>query len=151
MSPQQYLRSFDRMNLLPYFPGSSERQKGDLFPMRQAKLAAATIRPLLAGRVVVCMGRGVSTALGFDEAEPMVWHVLHCGHGPAWPRSHARVAWLPHTSGCNRWYSVPDNVTRAREFLSGLLTEGACLLPTDRAGMSTGGGTARPSHDMINS
>jgi hypothetical protein len=120
----QYLKAFDRVNLLHKFPGRTGTD--DKFPMPPARVAAMAIRPLLAGRHVVLLGTGVARAFDLD-IEVLTWHKLHCGRGPAWPLRWASVAVLPHTSGRSRWYNCEENVARARQFLADLIGNSACL------------------------
>jgi len=118
-----YLRTFDRMNLLPYFPGSDAQ--GDRFPVPDAKFAARAIRPLLNGRTVVLVGRNVATAFGF-KFEFHEW----CEHWYARRRCSVqkdngtcRMAVTPHPSGRSRWYNDPDNVEQAERFWRDLLQD----------------------------
>lgn len=132
-----YLRTFDRTNLLYEFPGARGTKHSrtvdhvvDAFPVRQARIAAMALRPLLAGRRVILLGRGVATAFRLDpRLEPFQWVTLHCGTGPAWPRSNCQVAMVPHTSGRSRFYNDPGNVARVRAFFEQLLAEPTCLPP----------------------
>lgn len=110
----EYLTSFDRVNLLPYFPGRQKRD--DKFPMTPARLAASVIKPLLVERQVILVGRKVADAFGF-EAD---WH-----DWVDWPVCHpelrkhrglARVAVVPHPSGRNHWYNNPENKASASAF-----------------------------------
>ena len=110
-----YLKTFERVNLLYEFPGRHKRD--DKFPVAQARVAAQAMRPLLAGRVVVFVGRNVANAFDFDED----FHV--------WRESLARryclvsktpfrfvAAVIPHPSGRNHWYNNEENRARSAEF-----------------------------------
>lgn len=124
----EYLQLFDRVNLLPYFPGKHKRD--DKFPMSPAKLAALVMRPLLAGRRVVLVGRGVANAFGV-EAEFHQWSVLEARrYCPIQREPHAiHLAVVPHPSGRNRWYNQDENLQLARDFWRRELEEKrACLL-----------------------
>ena len=97
LSRTQYLRAFDRVNLLQDFPGRSPDGRADLFPMPLARVAAAAIRPFLLDRpLVVLVGRGVATAFGhprlawFEEAVDVAGF---------------RVMPIPHPSGRSREYN----------------------------------------------
>lgn len=104
----EYLRYFDRINLLPYFPGRVGHD--DSFPMTPAKLAARVIRPLLTGRIVILVGRKVADAFKIDlpfhewaELRTQRPNILtRC-------RGTARFAIVPHPSGRNHWYNRDDN------------------------------------------
>lgn len=110
LSLTEYLRAFDRTNL-------GWRNGSDAAELRAAAWA---LRPLLAGRSALLLGRRVLRAFELGEPEPLSWLWLDCGRGPAWDvrrKRLARVAYLPHPSGRNRWYNEEENVRRAREFL----------------------------------
>lgn len=111
----EYLSLFDRMNLLPYHPGRHRRD--DKFPMVPARLAARVLLPLLAGRRVVLVGRGVAKAFGVGS-EFHEWGTLRVGKPCAVTRCRgtAVVAVVPHPSGRNYWYNDPSNVLVAQEF-----------------------------------
>jgi hypothetical protein len=102
----RYLRQFDRVNLLQHFPGKHKRD--DKFPMRDAKIAAAAMYPLLLGRPVIFVGRNVAGAFGFDIPFHE-WHAL-MGVTPT------EIAVIPHPSGRNHWYNSPSNQELARLF-----------------------------------
>ncbi len=121
----QYLKRFDRVNLLPFFPGKCKRD--DKFPMTPAKLAARAIRPLLAGRTVVLLGRNVANAflldLPFHE-----WTDLQARRRNKLLQMEgvecdgvARLAIVPHTSGRSHWYNKEENKRAAVEFWRVLL------------------------------
>lgn len=114
----EYLKSFDRMNLLPYFPGKHKRD--DKFPMTPAKLAAQVIKPLLAGRTVILVGRNVADAFQFDT-EFFDWVEWPVRRRCVVSRDNgiARVAVVPHPSGRNHWYNKPEH----RELASGFWTD----------------------------
>ena len=112
---REYLSKFDRINLLPYFPGQHKRD--DKFPMPVAKLAAAAIRPLLAGRTVILVGRNVADA--FDhEGMFHAWSVWQARRRCPVTRDlgHGVVAVVPHPSGRCRWYNEQGNREEAIQF-----------------------------------
>ena len=119
----EYLERFDRMNLLFHFPG--KRQSGDKFSIRDAKLAANAIRPLLVDRRVVLVGRNVANAFGLQEEEFHEWTTLqvrrYCPIQKC--RGLARIACVPHPSGRNHWYNDAENLEAARRFWEELLQE----------------------------
>lgn len=112
----QYLQTFERINLLTYFPGLDKKE--DKFPRTPARFAAEVIKPLLAGRDVIMVGRGVAEAFGYDAAF-LEWNLLQVRRRHAVRVSgaySARVAVVPHTSGRNRWYNTEGNRLLAEEF-----------------------------------
>ena len=118
----EYMRQFDRMNLLPYFPGKCKRD--DKFPMTPAKLAATVIKPLLSGRVVIMVGRNVAQAfqLEADFHDWVDWPVKrHCTvqREPGV----ARVAIVPHPSGRNHWYNKDENMAESAAFWADFFDE----------------------------
>lgn len=106
LSRLQYLATFDRINLLNEFPGRT-RKRDDTWPVRDARIAASAIRPLLFGRRVILVGRNVSDAFGLDPAEP--FHEWMSKNG-------IQYAVIPHPSGRNHWYRKPENLERATAF-----------------------------------
>ena len=111
----EYLTTFERVNLLPYFPG--QRKRDDKFPMTPAKLAARVIRPLLVEREVILVGRNVANAFGFGDWD---WHEWHdwkvCHSDMRVHRGAARIVVIPHPSGRNHWYNNPENTVGATSF-----------------------------------
>lgn len=122
LSRGEYLKTFERVNLLPYFPGRHKRD--DKFPRPPAKLAAQVMKPMLANRTVVLIGRNVANAFEFD-ADFHDW--------VDWPvrrqcivsrdRGIARVAVVPHPSGRNHWYNTEENRALASAFWASFLNE----------------------------
>lgn len=115
INKSEYLERFDRINLLPYFPGSHKRE--DKFPIKPAKLAAAVLLPLLAGRTVILVGRSVANAFGFDEE----WHCWTKWRPLYRPsifnnKGIGVMVVVPHPSGRNPWYSDPENLEVAKTF-----------------------------------
>lgn len=118
----QYLRHFDRVNLLYQFPGRHKRD--DKFPVGLARAAAQAMLPLLGGRRVVLVGRNVSTAFGLGQLPYHVWDEVYCGarqFGPGRADSTVRIACVPHPSGRCRWYNSEENRLEARTFWEELL------------------------------
>lgn len=104
LTTHQYLRTFDRVNVLQDFPGKCKRD--DKFPLREARIAASAMRPLLAGREVILVGRNVATAFGFAE---MPFHSVLM-------ESDCDIYVVPHPSGRNHWYNSETNREEARLF-----------------------------------
>lgn len=120
LSRREYLKTFDRVNLLPYFPGQHKRD--DKFPMTPAKLAAQVMMPLLSERTVVLVGRNVANAfkLGADFHEWTDWQVRR--RCPVKGElGQCRVAVIPHPSGRNHWYNDETNREAARAFWADFL------------------------------
>lgn len=108
LSRLQYLDLFDRINLLNKFPGRQARD--DRFPMREAKIAASAIKPLLHSRTVVLVGRNVANAFEL-EADFHDWMEWPLNEGGV-----CLVAVVPHPSGRNHWYNQKKNKQAARRF-----------------------------------
>lgn len=98
---RDYLRTFDRMNLLQFFPGKI--MNGDAWPISKAKIAAQAVQQLLDGRDVIFVGRNVSRAFGHD-AKTLPF--FQWEYNPTW---HYQFACVPHPSGRNHWYNDPVN------------------------------------------
>jgi len=105
---REYITQTERLNVLPYHPG--RRGKGDLFPLGQAREAAAMIKPRLKGRRVLFIGKATATVFGV-KAAPCEWEV-YVEDGLAF-----QFAILPHLSGINRWWNRPGNQQLARAFM----------------------------------
>jgi len=116
----EYLKTFERVNLLYEFPGRHKRD--DKFPMMLAWPAAQAMRPLLAGRTVVLVGRNVASAFELEAEfhEWVEWPVRRPCLLSRDPGT-ARVAVIPHPSGRNHWYNDPANREAARSFWEALL------------------------------
>jgi uracil-DNA glycosylase len=99
-----FLVAFERVNLIEAFPGKAG--KGDAFPIAVARAAWAELRPRLAGRDVILLGRGVARAAS-HKAPPFAWLVY---------ADKTRIALCPHPSGVNRWWNVAPHGRAARRF-----------------------------------
>lgn len=110
----EYLTRFERINLLYGFPGKDGSGE-DKFPARMARAAAQTVKPLLAGRTVVLVGRNVAEAfqLEADFFEWVDWPVRRRFYRET---GLSRAVVIPHPSGRNHWYNDPLNRELAREF-----------------------------------
>lgn len=116
----RYLALTERINLLNRYPG--KWQNGDVWPLREARIAAESMQPLLAGRRVVLVGRNVADA--FDIRSPFhQWTTLQVRR--RCPVSGcpglAEVAVVPHPSGRNHWYNAEDRRAEARAFWAATL------------------------------
>lgn len=111
MSVAEYLRVFDRTNLVRGYSGPR-------LTARRAREAADELRRSLGGRRVVLLGRTVAAAFGLSrDAEWFRWLPMSTEAGGP---GVFRVVAAPHPSGLSRWWSDPLNVARARVFWSGL-------------------------------
>ncbi len=116
----EYLRIFERINLLPTFPGQHKRD--DKFPIASARLAAAAMRSLLAGRVVILVGRNVARAFGHvEEFHQWVDWAVRRPCKIARDNPYCRVAVIPHPSGRNHWYNDQANREAAQRFWNDFL------------------------------
>lgn len=101
-----FLHRFERVNLLPYFPGRGP--KGDHFHPDVARMAACQMTPRLRQRHTVLLGWHVARAFHMDQLELFTWQD-EVGDG-------ALVAVAPHPSGISHWWNEPANVRRAQRF-----------------------------------
>lgn len=109
-SRAEYLRAFERRNVL----------SGRDWSLSAARAEAETLRPLLAGRTVLLLGRGVPAALRYPETEPLVWQTQG---GLLYADDPARWCYVPHPSGLNRWYNEPSNRAALGRLLAELMTK----------------------------
>jgi hypothetical protein len=103
---KDYIRRFDRANVLVEFPGRHKRD--DKFPLRDAKLAARSMKQLLKGRHVILVGRNVAAVFNVLD---LPFH--HASEYHDWCKT---LAVVPHTSGRNHWYNSAANREEARRF-----------------------------------
>lgn len=72
-------------------------------------------------RGVVCLGKHAAEAFGLDDVVPLQFDRVRVdgvlGADPV------RVAYLPHTSGLNRWWNDPFNLCTGQAFLRSLRDE----------------------------
>lgn len=133
LSRCEYDELFDKINLINEFPGKDPACKGDIFPLSEATEMANRIRPTLAGRRVVFVGRHVARAFGHFKTKffvPFQEHGYWC-------------TIVPHPSGTNIMLNDPFVQDRVGEVLQNALqsenwsgrTE---QLPTDVAAASMG-------------
>jgi len=105
VSRGQYMRHFDRVNLLSKYPGDGEA--GDLFPQAAAMVAADDMIASLEGRRVVFVG--VQVAAAFEFTYPVLMWRRHRGF---------EAVSMPHTSGRARWWNEAGNWELAERFLT---------------------------------
>lgn len=123
LSLHEYLFSFDRKNLLNFFPGPAGR--GDAFPLKLAKRSAETLREDLLGRHVVLVGRKVGDSFGID-APYFEWTDD--------PTGAFEAVVVPHTSGrCKEYDKYPENQERLRRVLTEAMTLSSLRITTHGA------------------
>jgi hypothetical protein len=122
LTAQEYLRCFQRVNLLYTFPGRWKRD--DRWPRKEAAVAARAMLPFLEGRTVVFVGRNVARAFEVDEREP--WFT--------WGRREYRYVAIPHPSGRNHWYNRDDNRLISQAFWETLKKDLPFLQGSDKMG-----------------
>lgn len=118
LSRTEYLRIFDRVNLIQEFPGRWKRD--DKWPTARARDAANAMRPLLAGRQVIMVGRNVATAFGVPKDMPFLQtftmdcrraSISNCSLG-----HECTTTIIPHPSGRNHWYNRVENTVALQLF-----------------------------------
>lgn len=110
LTMEQYLATFERMNLVDEHPGSAG--KGDeFFTTREVRELAERLRDRLTGRRVVVLG--FVNAAGFGLTQPAFVFAPH------WE---GEFAFSPHPSGVNLWWNDSMNVLRARRFFRELVS-----------------------------
>lgn len=121
LSPLEYMREFDRVNVCPTW------KEGTIAPRSYHRHAENLAGSILRGRRVVLLGANVAECFGVFKPPLLEW-VKEAGiaHGLAGfrvGRLPLPFSWavLPHPSGRNRWYNDPDNARLARQFLRDIL------------------------------
>lgn len=126
LTPTEYLRRFDRVNLWPSPTRSTISIK------RGRPNAENLAGSILRGRRVVLLGTNVAECFGLTRGREYArfceWFEL--GDRPDWYGAAGYVAGrtsppfsfavLPHPSGRNRWYNDPVNVDRATRLMTAL-------------------------------
>lgn len=118
LSQDDYIAAFDRCNVIDYWPGYA-RPKGDEFPMKIAREAAAKKQMAWNGRRVVFVGIAVAEAFRVDPKIPLFTWKTRTVQVPA--DLVFEFAVMPHASPINRFWNDPANVARARGFFESLL------------------------------
>lgn len=122
LTKAEYLRAFERRNLLDRWPGKAT--KGDAWPAKEALSAAWNLGPRLRGRRAIFLGRRVAEAFGMPKRAPFLdWVAFRVRPRPGNRAGHSvgEAAIFPHPSGVNLWWNDPRNVRRAARFLKGEL------------------------------
>lgn len=114
-SLRRYLWNFETLNVLDRYPGR-DGEKGDRFPMPEARAAAVALLPRLAGRKIVLVGRKTAEAFGIEGVEFFSW----MGYAPE-IETLFEFAVVPHPSPVNLFWNDPTNVERAKRFFDELL------------------------------
>ncbi|CAK8999763.1 unnamed protein product [Durusdinium trenchii] len=118
-SVQQLWQRFDRANLLAWYPGLKKRAKkhsvsrgyklhssdGDVFPMKQARQAAASM-DLSKYRSVLLLGTSVARAFGLKGKLLEVKK-----------RDSTRLVTFPHPSGVSHFWNDKENRRKALKVL----------------------------------
>lgn len=101
-SKRDYLRAFDRLNLVT----------GQRWSMPEARKEVERLRPQLAGRVVVLLGQDVRLAFGVPRL------LIH-------PQEVDGITFrqLPHPSGLNLWFNSETNRSLASMLLEELYND----------------------------
>lgn len=132
--PEEYLRFFDRANLIDEYLGSTTG-KGDFFPLDRAMKAAGQSLSQLVGRRVLLLGRGVAKAYGLVRSKFLVWERMYrVDENFVW-ESPSSATWddvrcpradeilfsiFPHPSGINAIWNQKRNQERFTKFLCDL-------------------------------
>lgn len=117
----QYVRTFERHNLVPGWEGYrrvGEPDSGSRFDARAAASSARVLADRLAGgRRLVCWGTTVAAAFlgGREPPAPLEWREDEVeGLDNTYD---VRLAIIPHPSGLNRWWNTPENAAAAGAFV----------------------------------
>lgn len=100
----QYVRAFERKNLYEI----DERRTG-LGGQLKANRILLAVDTRYTPTYIICLGKMVAEAFGIMRAKPLTFVKLQ--------RDNIWGAYLPHTSGLNRWYNKHENVRAATEFM----------------------------------
>lgn len=101
----EFLAAYDRVNLVPVFPG--KLAKGDAFPLPAARrFAVAIMRGRRSPLRLVLLGGNVARAFGVPDAPRFAWG----------PLGRHLAAVFPHPSGVCQFWNDPRNVGQARSF-----------------------------------
>lgn len=104
LSMPVYLQSFERYNLFSLDESQS---------ITLARFRASDILSAIADReyrtYIVCLGRVVAEGFGVSiDVAPLVFVKV---------QNNVAAAYMPHTSGLNRWYNSRDNADAANKFM----------------------------------
>jgi len=99
----RYAQLFERYNLFDV--DESHNMKAARF---KAMNILVGINTRYVNTYVICLGRAVAGAFGLYDATPLQFKEI---------KNKVMAAYVPHTSGVNRWYNDPSNVRAATEFM----------------------------------
>ncbi len=116
----QYCRTFERRNLIPYYPGRAGGGKGDFFPRIEARVIANQMALELIGRKVIFVGIAVAEAFDAIAVRPFEWRMYRTAQMNIGQYFHGAA--IPHTSPINHYWNSPANVATAREFFLRILS-----------------------------
>lgn len=105
VSFEEYLRGTERLNLITHWMGKAG--KGDVWNPRAAERRAEKLKPELAGRTVVLLGRNVAEAFGLKRLHWMTFAEMNG----------AMAGVIPHPSGIVLWWNEEKNRLAASAFL----------------------------------
>ena len=105
ISFEEYLRGTERLNLITHWMGKAG--KGDVWNPRAAERRAEKLKPELAGRTAVLLGRNVAAAFGLKQLPWMTFAEMNDG----------KVGIIPHPSGIVLWWNEEKNRLAASAFL----------------------------------
>lgn len=112
LSYEDYLSSFDRVNLLYEYPGRQGR--GDSFPLKPARKTARELLEHLPSRVIL-LGSGVANAFQLQHLTPLVpetVYIMKRGGG-----QRIEFILLPHPSARAIWWMRKENMRKAKRLL----------------------------------
>ncbi len=94
----------DATNVLERWPGKSQRQKGDKFPMKRARKRAGCVSSLFSKyKAVVVLGRAPADVFGLEFFR---WTEVFG----------AKVSAMPHPSPVNMWFNYRNNKKKLSKF-----------------------------------
>lgn len=114
-------KEFHCVNVLKEWPGRSN-SKGAEFPVGPARRGAQELLRWvnLEDKLIVVGGRCAKKAFRFNpEIEAYEWTSIVEGTAMNFPAhlGWTRITYIPHPSGVNQHWNLPENVERLREFL----------------------------------
>lgn len=99
----QYINAFDLRNLF-----EKDEPRDIVSAKAKARRILGSIDTRYVNTYIVCLGRDVANAFGLFDVRPLIFSKI-------WKNT--RAAYLPHTSGLNRWYNDADNAEAANVFM----------------------------------
>lgn len=118
LTRREYLSTFDRRNLLDYWPGRNAQGTGDAFPRAAAREALETMLPHMAGRTVLVVGKGAADIMDLPKRMPSMEFRRLGVLGTV-----LVVSWMPHMSGRVRYWNSPAHVRERDAFLACVVGE----------------------------